>query len=467
MNTKKTKEKQHHKHGLICTALLGSFCTSGSVTAANSTPINQTKVNLTTAVAIACSQDGNLNTVDFQNRCNALVGAAGGPANFPLSLSDESSDRTDSTLLNSINQVAPEQEIVPGVQATRTMKSVLGVANAAVASRLDVLRAQSIQPQTIRYAERSQQDYGQFSFNLNPTQTGGSAGIADSHQLSVWGKGNYITGDVDTSNNQLGFDFDNWGGTIGVDYRINDNIVTGAAFAYLNTDADVDNSDSQVQSDSYTGTVYGIYTHDSGLYIDGVASYGAVDFEIKRHIRYTVNGDPVNTVTEGDPDGDQFSFGAGIGYQYSIGATTIEPFARADYQQLEIDSFSETESGQGTGWAAHFSRQRVRSLPTTVGLRLNHAFSTSWGILQPQIQGAWHHEFKDDRRTIQTSFLGNQRNRTFNIVTENPDRDYFTVGASLSTTLPHGISTFLSYSTIQGYQNIDSHQITLGGRLEF
>lgn len=461
----KTGDNFMNKQRLLYIVLLGSICITKSALATGSTPVNQTKVNMTQTIADACSQDSNSNDANFQARCNALVGAVGGvPDNLPLSLN---SDVSDNAAIDGINQIAPEQQIVPGVQATRTMKSVLSIANAAVSSRLDVIRAQLHNPQATRYADNSQFDSGRFSFALNPTHTGGSAGIADSSRLGVWGNGSYITGDVDTSGNQLGFDFDNWGGTLGVDYRLTNNIVAGAAFSYLNTDADVNSSGSQVESDSYTGSIFGMYSHDSGLYVDVIASYGAAQFDIERSINYTANGDVVNAIAKGDPDGYQYSFGAGIGYQYSVGATTIEPFARADYQELEIKSFDETESGQGLGWASHFSKQRIRSLPTTVGLRLSHAISTTWGVIQPQVHGAWYHEFKDDQRTIQTRFLGNGGNRTFNIVTEGPDRDYYTVGASLTATLAHGITAFAGYSTMLGYRNIDSHRVTFGGRLEF
>jgi outer membrane autotransporter protein len=466
---KQQNNKAPKKRGLFLSIAVGSLCAAGMVNASD-TPVNQTKINMTSVIADACSQDSQINQIDFQTRCNAFIGAAGSPAALPLSFSDTSSvDNIDgvSQLTNGINQVAPEQQIVSGVQATRTMKSVLSIANVAVLSRLDVMRAQMHHPDASRYADKSQYDSGRFAFALRPTPTGGAAGIADSSRLGIWGNGTYTTGDVDTSANQQGFDFDNWGGTLGVDYRITNNLVAGAAFSYLNTDADVDNSGSTVESDSYTGSIFGMYSHDSGFYVDAIASYGAAEFDISRSISYIVGTDVVNATAEGDPDGSQYSFGAGIGYQYSIGATSIEPFARATYQELEIDSFSESESGAGVGWGSRFAQQRVRSLPTTVGLRLSHAFSTSWGVFQPQVHGAWYHEFKDDQRTIKTSFLGNGGNRTYNIVTEGPDRDYYTVGASLSATLPHGITAFAGYSTMLGYRDVNSHQVTFGGRLEF
>ncbi|HFD12126.1 MAG TPA: autotransporter outer membrane beta-barrel domain-containing protein [Crenotrichaceae bacterium] len=436
------------------------------------TPINQTKINMTAVIASVCPQGGNSEA--FQTRCNAVVRAAGSPQALVSTVNSNAVVDTDgdggiTPLINSINKVAPEQLIVPGVQATRTMTSVASVANAAITSRLDSLRAAMHSPSTTRLANTIQSQPNRLVFAFNPALSGGAAGIADSSRLGIWGNGTYNTGDVNSSINQLGFDFDNWGGTLGVDYRVTDDLVAGAAFTYLNTDADLDSSAGNVESDSYTGTIYATYSHASGFYIDGAASYGAIDFDISRRIQYTLPTDVVNTTAKGDPDGSQYSFGMGIGYQFSVASATIEPFARADYQEYEIDSYRETG---GQGWGERFSKQRVRSLPTSVGLRLSNAFSTSWGILQPQVHGAWHHQFKDDSRTITTSFLGDgaTSNRTatqFSIVTEGPDRDYYTVGASVNATFANGISAFVAYNTLLGYRDVDSHRVTFGGRLEF
>jgi uncharacterized protein with beta-barrel porin domain len=92
-----------------------------------------------------------------------------------------------------------------------------------------------------------------------------------------------------------------------------------------------------------------------------------------------------------------------------------------------------------------------------------------WGVLVPQAHGTWHHEFKDDSRTITTSFLGDgaAAPNQFSIVTEGSDRDYYTVGVSLNTSFSHGASAFVAYNTLLGYRDIDSHRVTFGGRLEF
>jgi outer membrane autotransporter protein len=443
------------------------ICLTGLVRADDVRLVNRTQESMSNAMADVCSQAG-FNQQNLNNRCAELGIEVNG--NFDLIRLPIGTDASQNPVNDAITQIAPEQAIVPSVQATRTMRGMLGAANAAIISRMMLLRAQMRNPHAIRFANRLQQNPGLFSFDFRPSQSGGSAGIADISRLGIWGNGNYTGGNVDTSTNQLGFSFNNWGGDLGADYRINNNIVVGAAFSYMGTNANVVNSASTVKSDSYTGSIFSMYTHDSGFYVDGIASYGGVNYELFRSIQY----DTINTTTNspftatipitGKPDALQYSFGGGIGYQYSIGATSIEPFARANYQELIIDSFNESNAA----WAMHFNKQHISSLPTTVGLRLSHAFSTSWGVFQPQIHGAWNHEFSDDQHIIQARYINSTSpDNKFSVVAQSPDRDYFTVGASLVATLSHGISVFTQYGTILGYQDLSSHRVAFGGRIEF
>ena len=474
--SKLTNTKQSARNLAI---VLAGF--SPCLLALDSTPLNNTKRNMSTQILSACAQETStdvnatqINSGLFQRRCNALVGSGGGGGSFISTVNNSFSQDGDiSPLANAINRIAPEQLITSGVQATRTMGNVASIATTAISSRLTTLRTASYNASTTQLA-KALVNSGKYSFSFNPDVRGGAAGIADTGRLGIWGNGTFNTGDVDSSTNQLGFDFDTWGGTIGADYRVSNDLVAGLAFTYLNTDADVTNSSGNVESDSYTGTVYATYSHESGFYVDGMASYGSIDFDISRNIVYNVNTNGadgiVNGTAKGDPSGAQYSFGMGIGYQFSVASASIEPYARADYLEYEIDSYSESGA---TGWEARFGKQRVRSLPTTVGLRLSNAFSLPWGVLLPQIHGAWHHQFKDDKRRINAGFLGDGAllgkgpiNR-FNIVTEGPDRDYYTVGASVTATLANGITAFVAYNTLLGYRDIDSHRVTFGGRLEF
>jgi outer membrane lipase/esterase len=88
------------------------------------------------------------------------------------------------------------------------------------------------------------------------------------------------------------------------------------------------------------------------------------------------------------------------------------------------------------------------------------------GVLPPQSRGQRHYQFKDDKRSIGASFLGDPAAQQFAVATQGPDRDYFTFGADISGEFSQGISAFLAYDLLLSYCDIESHRFTLGTRIE-
>jgi hypothetical protein len=104
---------------------------------------------------------------------------------------------------------------------------------------------------------------------------------------------------------------------------------------------------------------------------------------------------------------------------------------------------------------------------STAGIQSSYTFSFPWGVLIPQLRGEWHHQYMDGRRHVQTSFVNDTSGHIFNMTGGIPDRNYYTFGAEMSAVLPGGLSAFLAYESLLGYQDINSNKLILGGRLEF
>ncbi|MGH8613859.1 MAG: autotransporter outer membrane beta-barrel domain-containing protein, partial [Gammaproteobacteria bacterium] len=306
---------------------------------------------------------------------------------------------------------------------------------------------------------------------LSPSfERGGAAGDGSSALPGRFGafvNGIYNFGDVDSTFDQVGFDYDGGGVTAGADYRFTDDLIAGVGFNYIHSAADFDGDGGDLDSDSYNGLVYGTYYLPDGVYVDGIATFGGINYDSTRNIRYRLDTEPtggVNTQATAESNGWQYSVSGGLGYNYALGEVTLNPYARASYVNLDVDGF--TEQG-GDGWAMRFEDQEVESVTTTLGAQLSHSISTTFGVLLPYVQGEWHHEFEDDGRDIIVRFVGSGGNLPFNTVTEGPDRNYFTVGAGVSGTFAHGITGFFNYDALLGYDDIDSHLFTVGARMEF
>jgi hypothetical protein len=53
------------------------------------------------------------------------------------------------------------------------------------------------------------------------------------------------------------------------------------------------------------------------------------------------------------------------------------------------------------------------------------------------------------------------------VPTNNPDRNYFNLGAGLSATFTRGVSAFVYWETVLGRQNFTANSFTGGIRFEF
>jgi outer membrane lipase/esterase len=159
---------------------------------------------------------------------------------------------------------------------------------------------------------------------------------------------------------------------------------------------------------SYGFSLFGTYYVLEQFYVDGMLSFGWNNYSLARVISYnlgpTPSGtgqptgtgsdkttEPVNQIARADPNGNQYSFNIGAGYDFRQGAWTFGPLARLQYLKLNIDGYQETinNPNPGFGWALAQASQDVESLTTVLGGRASYAISTGLGVLLPQVRIEW------------------------------------------------------------------------------
>lgn len=404
--------------------------------------LNRTQSSVADVAFEACSQRNEILEAQFRDRCNALVGAA---VEIPGS----------TEVKQAVFQVSPEQLSSFGIHATRTTAAQINIVSTAVLGRLELLRTAGL---------NASQFAGIQLFQDGKPLTGGNAGSEAFGPLGVWLNGGFHLGELDSTPAQRGFNFKNWGVTAGADYRITDSLVMGGAFSYVLSDNDFDHHGGHADNDSYIGSLYGSYYPIENLFLDALVNYGHLNFDINRNINYTIPGDIVRTSARGDTDGNLWGFTVSSGYNFHWQALSFTPYARFSYRRLKVDDYHETG---GFGWGLRFEEQHVRSMKSVAGAQVSYAISLPWGVVTPQFRGEWHHEFRDPSRTITASFLGDPAAQGFAIHVPAPDRDYATFGGDLTATFAYGISAFVGYEALVGYQHISSHRITLGARIQF
>lgn len=153
----------------------------------------------------------------------------------------------------------------------------------------------------------------------------------------------------------------------------------------------------------------------------------------------------MNTTAKGDTDGEQYAVNGGGGYVH-VTSFTLGPYGHIQYLHADIDDYGEPDAAGGHELT--ISDQTIESLLTSLGGRVNYALSTGIGVFIPEVRFEWNHEFKNDTRFVEARYTFDPFNTVFGIPTDSPDRNYFTLGASVSGTFAHGIRGFVDYQTL-------------------
>ena len=296
--------------------------------------------------------------------------------------------------------------------------------------------------------------------NANCLQPGGAA--ADSMPFA--GLNLFATADYQNKDKEQGaeaaFNSNRAGFTVGLDSPMSWGVI-GGALNYNYTSGDFDHNGGDFEQNSFGGLFYGSYYPNDSSFIDGVIGLAGKGYTIDRTVTATpAAGAPLAFFGKARDDTIGFEFQSSLngGYDFHFDSFTIGPRAGVHYHRTDLGSFTET----GSPLALHYEDQVEDSLTSTVGFQGSVAISTSFGVVVPQVNAEYVHEFLNGRRTIHASSNG----APANFVTDPPDRDYFNVGAGLVFVLPDGISPFLSYSAEVANRFEEIHTVTAGVRLE-
>lgn len=405
----------------------------------------------------------NSKQLDLQVRCTEMVQSQG---------PGENSAETTAGVLRA---ATAEEAATQGTQAVEL--SALQGFN--ILTRLEQLRTASSGGPSFAYNENS----GMVTFNQD---YGGSAGDGTFGPWSVFLNGALTTGDRDETDNESGFDFDGAAITLGADYRSGDSTFFGASLTWGQADADLVNG-SKVESDGLGLLGYFTTYTKNDIFIDGVFGFGKRDYDQRRKINYSIGSTQtgtgsvtVNQDATSSTDGDEIVASIGVGKDFVKDANTFTLTGHLAYLDVDIDGYQEAIDGNtnpGFGLALEVDKQKIESLRSVIGLQWSRAISTSSGVTVPFVRGDWIHEFKNDARETRARFDndpyttggffladGSPGSSTFALLTEDPDEDYFRLGAGASSVWSNGWQGFLSLDTLIGLKNISAYGLTFGVR---
>lgn len=413
----------------------------------------------------------NIVGAQLQDRCNALIdGRAQGSPPSKAGTGTAAGSVTDAQLSSILGSVTSEQTAAQGTNAVEMANNQQGNIGARFAAirqgRQGGLNISGLMLRDSHGNLLSKTELDKLSSALNPLAAGDGSSVFD--RLGIFVNGSIDIGDRNTTLNEIGFGVDQYGTTAGIDYRFTDNFIMGAAFGFQHADTEYASSLGSMDSDSFSGSLYGTFYTDNGFYIDGIFSGSSLKYETRRNIEYTVSAgstvlDAVRTTAFGNNEGREYNASLNGGYNFNFGGLTLTPQARVEYINTQIDALNETG---GRGWALHIDEQEINSLTSALGGQAAYPFSFTWGVLIPTLRAEWVHEFMNGNRTITAHFMQDPSKTRFNILTDSPDRDFMYLGAGLSAQFTHGISAFVNYETLLAHKFASNHSFTGGVRFE-
>lgn len=314
-------------------------------------------------------------------------------------------------------------------------------------------------------------------FTTPSMQAGGAAGgtlnLATTsrwHGLGFFGSGVVEALNRNVSTFQDGYLSTNVGFTAGADYRLSRQIVAGGAFSYSNQNGSFTNGGS-FSTNGYSVTMFGSYAPTDKTFAQVSGGFTHNDHSVDRAINVFIAGvaGGPDRVARGfassDTTSDVFSLNVLTGYDQPVGMFTVGPRIGLNYTNTHIHDY--TEQGN-TGVELKLNDQWVNSLQSTLGVQGQAAISTGFGVLVPQVNADYIHEFANSQRFLTARFAYDVRATPtfFTFQNEVPVRNYFNLGAGLQAVLPNGLQPFVNFRAMVGNNQFDNYAGTFGLRVE-
>ncbi len=316
---------------------------------------------------------------------------------------------------------------VPGAGLNALFISLDGLAPADQADALSQLTpaAYSILPElTLRTAEFEQETVQRYLRDFRDGGTGRTIGENGKIGTFIVGRGS--EGRYDAAVDRPRIDYGSTGVLAGADYRIADKILVGIMGGYDDARVRLGSNTINSRIDSYFGGGYATFGVGP-FYIDGYASYGEADYDLRRAVRF--GGGTTSLDFQAATKSRTYLGGGEIGFQLKAGGLVLEPFAGVRYARVKIDGFSD---GTGIGGLT-LDRVDYESVLGNFGGKVGAEFAVGGVTVRPEIRAAYRHEFNKDRYdSFGFGFAGTGSAGALPFIPTALRRNYYTAGAGFT-----------------------------------
>ncbi|MDC9589263.1 autotransporter outer membrane beta-barrel domain-containing protein [Xenorhabdus sp. XENO-10] len=266
--------------------------------------------------------------------------------------------------------------------------------------------------------------------------------------LSAW---NHASG----TENASGYQASNYGVFLGVDALVDEYSRLGIATGYTRISLDGGNS-ATADSNNYHLALYGDRQFgDFALRTNGGFTWHRID--TTRSINYGSQRDSENAKYSGRTS----QLSAELAYHLPAGTVNLEPFINLAYINFRNEGINEN----GVAAALRGNSQHTEATLSTLGLRANHSWQTSWGssiALNGEL--GWQHQYGESERATGLSFRGS--NTTFVTRSVPVSRDGVVLKANAEISTSSNVSFTLGYSGLLSSSHQDN-SMNVGFKWQF
>ncbi|WP_205182922.1 autotransporter domain-containing protein [Burkholderia sp. LMG 13014] len=221
-----------------------------------------------------------------------------------------------------------------------------------------------------------------------------------SQQWTVWGQG---VGGAAQQNGSAGVDgyTMGYGGiVVGADRAVGDRARVGAMLSYVNGSANATGDAGQHVGVNALGlTAYGSY--GKTWYVNGSVGVSENEFSESRSVAFPGVNAGASAHFHGEAVTANLETGLPIALAHGV---TVTPYA--GLSAMYVNQHAYTEGDGGAGVALNVSGASTTDVRSTLGVKVEQAFDTKAGTIEPELRLAYVHDFNGSTPSTTANFVG-------------------------------------------------------------
>jgi len=275
--------------------------------------------------------------------------------------------------------------------------------------------------------------------------------------MAVWTAGSFQFGNMTPNGLTDANKFMSSGLTAGVDIRMTDKLIVGAALGFGADRTDVGSNGSRSDGTSFSGTLYASLRLFQPLFVDANVGYGLLNYN---NNRWVIDD---STMVSGKRTGSYWFGGVTASLELGRDAVKFAPYARADFISATLGDYSEQGS---SAELLSYNKMSFNATSGSVGLRGSIDIPTDFGMLTPNARLEY-------RQTMQTAYdqslyytdLGSGSASTFSTPAGTYGSTTGTLGVRLRAS--GGLSVELEYGLTRGTNALQAQSLRAALRVPF